>query len=827
MDSKQHISDEKDTIQKLIESEERWRSITKYTPDHILMMDRDAKILFINYTVPDLSIDEVIGRPIFDFVPEEYQDLHRNVYDELLNNGELHRFETGYVDKDGKQFYFEIHSGPVWKEGKIVGIINRSTDITERKITEQKLKESEARLKKLNNELEQRISERTEELRASEEKWKFLSENSPAHIMLLDKEHKILFINRTLADLSKEEVIGRSVYSFVPQEFHQTARDTHNSVWETGRPVTYSANYITKEGEILFFDSWIGPVFQSGEVVALVTHSMDVTKKKQVELKLKESEEKWRSITKYTPDNIMQLDLEGNILFINHTVPDLSIDDVIGKSIYQFVPEKFRENMKNTFARVLGTGKSGKYETGYRDNKGNDFFFEAHVGPILDSGQIIGFIARSTDMTNRKKAERKLKESEEKWKAISENSPAHIMLLDGEHKILFINRTAPDLSKEEVIGSSVYAFIPQEFRQIARDSHNSVWETSEPVTYSTSYITKEGDARIFDVWIGPVFQYGKVSALVSHSMDVTANKEAERKLKESEEKFRGFLDFGNIGMAITSIDKKWVYCNDQICEMLGFTREELFDKTWADLTYPGDLQSVIEQFNNILDGIIDSYQIDKRFIKKNGEIVYVHLTVSCIRNSDGTVKHFLGTLQNITERKKIELRLIESEEKHRTFMETAKDFMHIIDDKGKIIYANRGFIGYKKEELMEMHITELIAEETLPIFAPELKNLIKNGRITLTDLYCKGKDGTKIIGGLNVVAMYGPDGVFNGARGIFKDIPERKKTEQRLKESEEKYRTLFESSKDGIIFSNMDGKIMDCNQAYLNMLGYTLVEIQE
>ncbi len=461
MDSNQQISDEKDTIQKLIESEERWRSITKYTPDHILMMDRDAKILFINYTVPDLSIDEVIGRPIFDFVPKEYQELHRNVYDELLNNGESRRFERGYVDKDGKQFYFEIHSGPVWKEGKVIGIINRSTDITERKITEQKLIESEERLKKLNDELEQRISERTEELRTSEEK------------------------------------------------------------------------------------------------------------------------------------------------------------------------------------------------------------------------------------------------------------------------------------------------------------------------------------------------------------------------------FHGFVDFGNIGMAITSVDKKWVYCNDQICEILGFTREELLDKTWADISYPEDLQSDIDQFNKIIDGKIDSYQIDKRYIKKNGEIMYAHLTVSCIRNSDGTVKHFLATLQNITKRKKIQLRLIESEEKHRTFMETAKDFMHIINDKGKIIYANRDFIGYKKEELMEMHITKLIAEETLPIFAPELKNLIKNGRITLTDLYCKGKDGTKIIGELNVVAMYGPDGVFNGARGIFKDVTERKKIEQELKESEEKYRTLFESSKDGIIFSNMDGKIMDCNQAYLDMLGYTLVEIQE
>ncbi|KKL68176.1 hypothetical protein LCGC14_2127620, partial [marine sediment metagenome] len=97
MKTNRQISDEKNTIQKLIESEERWRSITRYTPDHILMMDRDAKILFINYTVPDLTIDEVIGRPIFDFVPKEYHDLHRNVYAELLNNGESCRFETGYV----------------------------------------------------------------------------------------------------------------------------------------------------------------------------------------------------------------------------------------------------------------------------------------------------------------------------------------------------------------------------------------------------------------------------------------------------------------------------------------------------------------------------------------------------------------------------------------------------------------------------------------------------------------------------------------------------------------------------------------------------------
>ncbi len=148
--------------------------------------------------------------------------------------------------------------------------------------------------------------------------------------------------------------------------------------------------------------------------------------------KLRESEERWRSITKYTPDNIMQLDLEGNLLYINHTVPDLSIDEVIGKSIYQFVPEKFRENMKNTFARVLSTSKLDKYEMGYRDKKGKNLFFEAHVGPILDSGKIVGFIVRSTDVTDRRREEEKLRELELRYRTTFEQSADGIIIMDLE-----------------------------------------------------------------------------------------------------------------------------------------------------------------------------------------------------------------------------------------------------------------------------------------------------------------------------------------------------------------------------------------------------------
>ncbi len=165
------------------------------------------------------------------------------------------------------------------------------------------------------------------------------------------------------------------------------------------------------------------------------------TLKNIIEQKLKKSEERWQFITKYTPDNIMELDLDGNILFINHTVPDLTVDEVIGKSIYQFVPEKFRGNMRETFSRVLSRGESDRYETGYRDKEGNDFLFEAHVGPIWDSDQIVGFITRTTDITHRKKAEHKLKESERMYRNLFNSTPYAIWLVDLEGKIIDCNET--------------------------------------------------------------------------------------------------------------------------------------------------------------------------------------------------------------------------------------------------------------------------------------------------------------------------------------------------------------------------------------------------
>ena len=127
-----------------------------------------------------------------------------------------------------------------------------------------------------------------------------------------------------------------------------------------------------------------------------------------------------------------------------------------------------------------------------------------------------------------------------------------------------------------------------------------------------------------------------------------------RELQESEALFRSQFELGNIGIAITTVEHRWQRVNRRLCEMLGYSEEELQQKTWAEMTYPDDLPPDLSQFNRLLAGEIDSYEMEKRFFRKDGTILSTHLTASCFRNQDGSVGFFIASFQDITERKQAE-----------------------------------------------------------------------------------------------------------------------------------------------------------------------------
>jgi diguanylate cyclase (GGDEF)-like protein/PAS domain S-box-containing protein len=124
-----------------------------------------------------------------------------------------------------------------------------------------------------------------------------------------------------------------------------------------------------------------------------------------------------------------------------------------------------------------------------------------------------------------------------------------------------------------------------------------------------------------------------------------------------DEQYENYFKLGLIGMAVTSLEKGWVEVNDKLCEILGYPREELIELSWAEITHPEDLEVDVAEFNRVLAGEIEGYSMDKRFIRKDGEVIFANISANCIRRDDGSIDHFVAFVQDITDRKATEIKL--------------------------------------------------------------------------------------------------------------------------------------------------------------------------
>jgi len=269
------------------------------------------------------------------------------------------------------------------------------------------------------------------------------------------------------------------------------------------------------------------------------------------------------------------------------------------------------------------------------------------------------------EIAERKQVEAALQDSEERWRRAIAGSPIPIMIHDEDDRVLQLSagwtrysgysiEDIPTMSDwtERAYGERTgfsKDYVDQLF-SIDQTVHNGEWVVT----------AKDGSKRIWDFQTTPL---GRTNAnrrvLNSLAVDITESKRADRALRESEARFRGYFEQDLMGFSVTSVETKWLEINQAVCNLLGYEREELLQYSWKDVTHPDDLGSDIEQFNKVMSGEINGYRIEKRFIRADGQVVYVDLGVRCKRNADGSVEYFLALLSDITERKKAEAELLE------------------------------------------------------------------------------------------------------------------------------------------------------------------------
>ncbi len=296
----------------------------------------------------------------------------------------------------------------------------------------------------------------------------------------------------------------------------------------------------------------------------------------------------------------------------------------------------------------------------------------------------------------------------------------------------------------------------------------------------------------------------------------------DKKIRESEDLFRKYFELGLVGMGVTSLEKGWLYVNDRLCRIFGYSRKELLKMTWAELTYPEDLEPDVAQFNRVIAGEIDGYSMDKRFIRKDGTIIDATIHVACARREDGSVEHFIAHVQDITERKNMEKNLNDQKAFFNDVLESIQDGISILDNDLNILYTNSTMKKWYAHELPHIgrKCFDVYHGRTKPCeICPSIQTL-RSGKEAVETVPFTGKKGFQ--GWMELYTFPLIDSKTSEVTGVIeyvRDITERKQMETSLRESEEKYRMIFENSPLGILHVDRSGVVTACNEHLALILG--------
>jgi len=330
---------------------------------------------------------------------------------------------------------------------------------------------------------------------------------------------------------------------------------------------------------------------------------------------------------------------------------------------------------------------------------------------------------------------------------------------------------------------------------------------------------KDGIVRTFMASATSLIDHRAETHLVMLS-DITARKQTEDALIKSEMRFRRILELAPIGMATNSLDGHFILVNQAFCNMLGYSKKELEVMTYLDITHPDDKMLTFASREQLLEGEIESYQLEKRFLHKNGQVVWGLLTSSLEKNNFGAPPFFIAQIENITGRKLSESLLREGEARFRTILEHSPIGMAIALPDGQITEVNQVFcdmLGYEKEEFKELTFREITHPEDLPCTLANRQRLI-DGEVDFYQMEKRffRKDGkivwVQLISSMQRDASGSP--LYNIAQ--IEDISARKIAENKLLKSEENLRAILDNSPYLTWLKDTDGRFLHVNQAYAN-----------
>ena len=427
-------------------------------------------------------------------------------------------------------------------------------------------------------------------------------------------------------------------------------------------------------------------------------------------------------------------------------------------------------------------------------------WFTLHITKFED-GEHVWVVLAHEDITERKRAEDAMRESEEHYRAIFEGVQDAIFVESLDGKILMVNERAC-----EMFGYSRSEFLSKTVADLVPDGHLIM--TAESIASSISAEPRETANRRATGEVFPIDISGRLQVINGETVllvvvrDISERQRAEKMLRESEERFSSAFEYASIGMAIVALDGHWLRVNWALSELVGFSEEELLQKTFQDITHPEDLESDLQHVHQLLAGEIHSYQMEKRYIHKLGHVIWVLLSVSLVQDHEGKPLYFISQIQDITERKQAEESLRAERKKAEKYLEIAGVMMLALDREGTVTLINQKgceILGYSADEILgknwnETFLPEAIRGEMQDVFqkliTDDIQSLAYYENAVLT------KSGEERLIAWHNTMLRDEQGRIISSLSSGEDITERKRNESETRRRADEFAALYQTARD-------------------------------
>jgi PAS domain S-box-containing protein len=775
------------------ESEQTFKTIFDNAADGIVLADVENKKIYMgnNVICQMLGYDsqELTALSAMDIHPEQ-DTPHVMEQFKKQSKGELTLAKDIPVKKkDGSVFYADVNAFPITLDEKayLMGIFR---DVSERK--------------------------------TAEEKWRSLVETAPSFIMTVDENGTIQSLNRPTGGMTIEQAIGTTVYEHVEPGKCDIMRKSIEKVFKTGEPGSYEILGLGPGGpNSAWYETLLGPVIRDGRVVAVTLISTDITERKQIEKAVRMSEEKYRTFFEYdlTGDFISTPD--GVLIDCNQAFLDLfgftSMEEAQSTTLESVYPTPTdREVMLD---KIRKERKIFHYVHEARKITGEKIFIDQNtVGEFDDDNNLILLRGHIIDITDRKKAEEEIR----KFKTIADNAGQGIGIVDLEGNLVYVNDSFAQMHQyraDELVGINLSIFHNKE--QMER-----VNQLNERLKREGSYVAEEVWHKKRDNTVFPTLMNGTLVKdergeplfMAATAIDITNHKKAQESLRYSEQRYRSVVEDSPVLMCNFLPDGEIVFVNKAYCNYFNKTSEELIGSNFKYLIPEADRQSVLD---NIISLTTDSPTMthEHKVYAPDGRIRWQRWTNRAIFDERGNAVSFQSFGEDITEHKKAEEALKESEIRYRTLFETLPVGVGLSTPDGRIIDANSTFqrmIGYSTEDIKRISVLDTYNNPAERV--PLLKQLQENGFVRDFEVNLKRKDGTIFLARLNVSTIRMRDETVSVT--VARDITNHRRMERALAENEEKYRTLVECAGDPIFTIDERCVLLFANKVAAETLGY-------